>query len=602
MGSGQKPAGRYAPSGPITGGRDLAARVNYELTQIANATAVVQQRLDELAEGSGADPGAAEQAAYNWANANENVQVSYDGKTGYSAFHWKEKAADSAAAASGSADAAALSASTASGHADTAAIEAGNAATSAGEALNSANLADGYKDQAATSELNASNSASAAEGYKDDALAYRNTTLGYRDVALDAAGDASGYALSASNSADSASGSATTATTKAQEASNSASAASDSETQAESYKNLAAASESTTRGYRDQAATSELNASNSASAADGYKDVALGAAGDASGYALTAGNHEGAAYDWANAGYNVDVSYDGKNGKSAYHWAQVAQAASTDADTLDGYDSIAFPRKAEAATITGFWTIQNNLKLRAGVSRIQLLSANEQNGWTILNNSSDSANFGLQLRSTTGGSTSIHTLLDSNGMTVLGHKVWTAGNDGAGSGLDADTVQGLTPVYIPDMRKGFGRCNIGNGSGQLMVVTPNQWTGLNVIEGKGINEYFRDQPGGTLFNGATPVQIMKSGWWWLEFQIANQNALANSMPANQFAAIVKSDNTVLLAGYLVNAVNTAVSTRSSGIRWLNQWDLLLFQNRASVNLNFWNDDPSSEFTLAYMGT
>jgi hypothetical protein len=230
------------------------------------------------------------------------------------------------------------------------------------------------------------------------------------------------------------------------------------------------------------------------------------------------------------------------------------------------------------------------------------LSANEQNGWTILNNSNDSANYGLRLVSVTGGSTSAHTVLDSNGMTVQGHKVWTAGNDGAGSGLDADTVQGLTPVYIPDLRSGFGRCNIGNGSGQLMVVTPNQWAGLNVIEGKGINEYFQDQPGGSLFNGATPVQIQKTGWWWLEFQIANQNAKAKGMSANQFAAIVKANNEVLLAGYLVNAVDTAVNTRSSGIRWLNAGTLLLFQNKANVDLNFWNDDPSSEFTLAYMGT
>jgi hypothetical protein len=103
-------------------------------------------------------------------------------------------------------------------------------------------------------------------------------------------------------------------------------------------------------------------------------------------------------------------------------------------------------------------------------------------------------------------------IVDTTGMSISGNTVWHAGNDGTGSGLDADTVDGSTPLFsevdgvvgneVTDIngttltRSGTGTSgdpyklalNLGNG---------NTWTVGQVIDGTADENQLRIQSNST---------------------------------------------------------------------------------------------------------
>ena len=67
----------------------------------------------------------------------------------------------------------------------------------------------------------------------------------------------------------------------------------------------------------------------------------------------------------------------------------------------------------------------------------------------LLGSSNSKATMAFSTRGTT-GTLAERMRLDENGLTIGGNAVWHAGNDGAGSGLNADLLDGLSSAYFQD--------------------------------------------------------------------------------------------------------------------------------------------------------
>lgn len=120
-------------------------------------------------------------------------------------------------------------------------------------------------------------------------------------------------------------------------------------------------------------------------------------------------------------------------------WADAGNVVgvATDSDKLDGLDSTQFLRSDASDTATGSITFQNSSVLldstSASVGPWQLQQAT-----------------GGALQFTISGTGGAEMELSADGanyttasLTIGGNEVWHAGNDGTGSGLDADTVDGI---------------------------------------------------------------------------------------------------------------------------------------------------------------
>ena len=108
------------------------------------------------------------------------------------------------------------------------------------------------------------------------------------------------------------------------------------------------------------------------------------------------------------------------------------------------------------------------------------------------------------------------------------HKVWHAGNDGAGSGLDADTldgVQGANYLRADQNTVASGDITVNGGGGALTVAADSDirfnngsWTGeaAGKIQQNSNNLYIQGGSGGTIFRddgGTNRWQVTGSGHW-----------------------------------------------------------------------------------------
>jgi hypothetical protein len=131
-----------------------------------------------------------------------------------------------------------------------------------------------------------------------------------------------------------------------------------------------------------------------------------------------------------------------------WHSGNDGSGSGLDADKLDGVQASSFMRKDSSQTLSNVITLNGQSgniagsNWNAGWFRIGTSSL----GWSFDNNeiyNSGSSNIGtltghLELRPA--GDLKINA---GGNVTIGGHKVWHAGNDGGGSGLDADRVDGL---------------------------------------------------------------------------------------------------------------------------------------------------------------
>ena len=147
----------------------------------------------------------------------------------------------------------------------------------------------------------------------------------------------------------------------------------------------------------------------------------------------------------SNTENRIDVSYDDTAGKLNFSISQ-GSGSGLNADQLDGLDATAFVLTNGSRTITGTQSIQigtattqnDYLILRptdygTGKPYFAVQKSTTANRWTI----------GLWDGTNNNGTIDVL----ASAFTVGGNTVWNQGNDGAGSGLDADLLDGFNTAF-----------------------------------------------------------------------------------------------------------------------------------------------------------
>lgn len=151
-----------------------------------------------------------------------------------------------------------------------------------------------------------------------------------------------------------------------------------------------------------------------------------------------------------------------------------------DADLLDGLDSSAFVRTNGASTITGPLRINYDdgvLHHPGGNARTLIYRNDGSSYYLLISDPSTSPNatwnalrpFAINL--TSGQISSLNGQIFQGGMDVFGYArfngsdFWHAGNDGAGSGLDADLLDGLDSTAFARLSQPVASANLADAVG-----------------------------------------------------------------------------------------------------------------------------------------
>ncbi|CAL9969658.1 hypothetical protein VPHD260_0020 [Vibrio phage D260] len=188
--------------------------------------------------------------------------------------------------------------------------------------------------------------------------------------------------------------------------------------------------------------------------------------------------------------------YDGSSLQTMWHSGNDGSGSGLDADKLDGLQSTSFARSDATDTISGSWTFTNDVTISktngrlvfdetayaTGNSGIDFLTGTDQNA-SLIHEISDSDLQGsyngqvLKLIDISAAASIVGLEVDGDIYARNSQIVWHAGNDGAGSGLDADTVDGkhasdfATDDHTHDGRyaRTFLLGNTGTGTGWRRV-------------------------------------------------------------------------------------------------------------------------------------
>lgn len=156
-------------------------------------------------------------------------------------------------------------------------------------------------------------------------------------------------------------------------------------------------------------------------------------------------------------------------GNQIWHAGNDGSGSTLDADLLDGYEAAAFPRLTAPNSFTGSNTFTTlNINPNSG-GAIYYLS----DGTTgrICEEYRVGATVHWRVRIETDGTLAFASPTDKN-LTIKGNTAWHAGNDGAGSGLDADLLDGYQSSAFPRL----SAANAFTGSNTFsadVVVDPN---------------------------------------------------------------------------------------------------------------------------------
>jgi len=149
------------------------------------------------------------------------------------------------------------------------------------------------------------------------------------------------------------------------------------------------------------------------------------------------------------------LSFRNRNGDNGTWntWREVIHAGNigsqsvsyaNNAGTLDSIDSSQFVRSDAADTVSGALTLTSINNTFSGHHYFSAYDA-DGNHYPHYNQGANNNGSKINLRvySSGGAFQTLYIDGNSNNMTWRGHTIWNSGNDGGGSGLDADTVDGL---------------------------------------------------------------------------------------------------------------------------------------------------------------
>jgi len=277
----------------------------------------------------------------------------------------------------------------------------------------------------------------------------------------------------------------------------------------------------------------------------------------------------------------LQAALDAKLASSSYTAADVLTKIKTvdgsgsglDADTLDGVSSASFLRSDADDTASGKLTFTDYLTLEDTYLRVGDVTADNytqlehatsdgfgfdwaSNNASVISNLQGSTNqamvlgdvsatdsdeglFGVSHSTNSGGSWTKKLDLKGNGALYVGpsaqYKVWTEGNDGSGSGLDADTLDGshassfvtsggdasLTSVTVDSLTKIDTDGTYGASYGAIGIGTSNLTNGHHRIFAKSSDHMyfaaatskgFRFRPNGGSTTASAGISINSSGY------------------------------------------------------------------------------------------
>ena len=151
-------------------------------------------------------------------------------------------------------------------------------------------------------------------------------------------------------------------------------------------------------------------------------------------------------------GSGLKYSYDGSHAQ-IWHSGNDGSGSGLDADTLDGVQGSSFLRSDAEDTTTSPLNINGGTANGANDATLYVTATNN-NDWGLVvdKNSNGSTEYGVDIRvgssanyglRVLGGGGDVFRITGAGAVTAGGsNTVWHAGNDGSGSGLDADTLDG----------------------------------------------------------------------------------------------------------------------------------------------------------------
>ena len=263
-----------------------------------------------------------------------------------------------------------------------------------------------------------------------------------------------------------------------------------------------------------------------------------------------------------------------------FHTGNDGSGSGLDADTVDGVHATSFLRSDAADTASGNLTFTGNISqtggafLSHGAQVSSLTTAWQaagtgkdrglypfrfQNGATGQPEAGDNAHWGLNIYAHSGssGNYPYGTQLSAGSTQSLWHrwwangsaqgwrKIWDSANDGTGSGLDADTLDGQHGSYYQPASTAITTANIGSQSvssasnidGVGFTNTgSNSGTNANTIDSNGISYYTSgvDNFSGNATDGALFSQRYSSNW---------QHQIAGDYRSGQIALRGKNNGT-----------------------------------------------------------
>ena len=137
-------------------------------------------------------------------------------------------------------------------------------------------------------------------------------------------------------------------------------------------------------------------------------------------------------------GYTVTTEY------KMWNSGNDGSGSGLDADKLDNVEATSFLRSDATDTATGALTLSNSNNHYKGHHYFDAYDANGNHYPHYLNGSNNNgAQVNMRVYNSSGQPSVLFIDGNSDNMTWRGHKIWNAGNDGSGSGLDADKLDNL---------------------------------------------------------------------------------------------------------------------------------------------------------------
>ena len=257
------------------------------------------------------------------------------------------------------------------------------------------------------------------------------------------------------------------------------------------------------------------------------------------------------------------------NGNKVFHAGNDGSGSGLDADTIDGFGSGQFLRSDANDTASGAISFtSHNLELSGHWYNRYFDAANRQNYIHLYpsdptNNAGSGASV-TDIRAWTGSTFNVFQIRggSSTGLKWRGYTIWTAENDGAGSGLDADTLDGM---------------NLSSTATANTVVQRNASGTVTATTFSGSGASLTNIPAGQL-TGTLPAL---DGSNLTGLTVNNANTLDN-LDSTQF---LRSDTNTLLNGILTVGGSSVSGNEGGEIRLTHAPNASLSGSNVTIDMN-----------------